>query len=239
MANTPPTDAFPTTALTPPEQAVPPPQAAPEAQPVIDTTAEVADVDFTERVFSPKEIMDAVRQDLGLDVEDYTAIPEFERVTYGTAKWEVGKGPPGRDDLAVFFIGIGKRGDRLSDHVEGDYRVYVRPLQAGNAKAGDWRVYTFNRAHPGADSVAKMSQATWIESIVHEKRVLAEDFEILESDEKIEAIAEAVEEERDRCAGWLKANALDNAAKRMVAQLEVEDEEEGDEDDEDEDEDDE
>lgn len=213
MANTAP-DLSPlsTTPTTPPP---------PAAAPVIDTSGE----DTTpERTLGARELMEAVADELGLEPEEYALIPEFGRFSIQGVRWEVGEAPPGNDTLSLFFIGAGRGGDQLGDHLAGDIRAYCRPIDPKVAPADKmWRVYTFNRGRDN-DSMMIMPQATWLQMIVDEKRDLAIALEITMSEEEADEVAEAGIEERERCVTWLRENALENAAVRMTKQLEEEDE---------------
>ncbi len=195
-----------------------------------------------DRVMTPKEIFDVICEELDLEPDVYAMIPELGHFEAGGAKWERGKPVPDRDDLVVFFIGGGKDGDRSGDHVAGDIRAYVRPASVMDPKLPMWRLYTFNRAIFGGSVMVTMPQASWVQLITFEKRAAALILELIEDDEKItdEDLVEAGEVERERCVEWLKANALDNPAARMVVALEAEDkaaEEAGDDEDDEEEED--
>jgi hypothetical protein len=220
------------------DPAAPPAPPAPPAE-VIDITGE--EVEVPEKTLDAKGLMDAIVEELGLDIDTYVMIPEFERFSIQGVRWDVGQAPPGNDSLRLFYIGAGSGGDQIGDHLAGDIRAYCRPASTAVApESHSWRVYTFNRGRDN-DTMMSMPQATWLQMIVNEKRDLAIALEITLSEEEADAAAEAAVDERERCVAWLRANALENAAARMVKVLEAEDEaeagEEEDEEEEDEEED--
>lgn len=135
--------------------------------------------DYSAFVLSLTQLRGAVLAQAEETQEAFDSVELLAKADVHGAEFEVGGFFPGTENDVngnpnppavqqyIFAIFTGNQIDENESYLTGDIRVYTLPMQPSNAKAREWKRYTFNRAATSY-TVARMTQTTFVEEMAGE-----------------------------------------------------------------------
>lgn len=160
----------PSILVTPPSPVTPAPPAAPE---------ETEPGDFSAFVLNLQQLRQVVLDQAEAKQEDFDSLKLMSRVDLHGVELEIGGIFPGTTTDAngaptplsvqqyIFALFPGNQHDDNDAYLPGDIRVYTLPVQPQDAKAREWKCFTFNRQSPSY-TCERMTQTVFVQEVAGE-----------------------------------------------------------------------